>query len=349
MNHTLSEIQNQPDKWRQTLTVTRSRWREIESHFAVTPLTHFLFIGCGTSYYLAQSAARAFQQVTGCVATAVAASEVFLAGDSTIPRNVPVVAIPISRSGTTSEVLFAVTYLQQYHDHVKILGLTCHEDHELAAILPHSISLGHAAEQSIVMTQSFTSMLLALQFIAASIAQRDDLLAELERLPDLMNDFMASAEAFGRRVSQREGSGQYIFLGLGVYTGLAFEAMLKLKEMTQTPCEAYNPLEFRHGPISIVDQKTAVIALAGDEDLKYVTEVVSDIRGLGGYTWLMAPRQSVNVADETLSLPGGLSDWARAILYMPALHYFAYHKAVGLGLNPDGPRHLDQVVVIQAQ
>jgi glutamine---fructose-6-phosphate transaminase (isomerizing) len=346
MNHTLSEIQNQPVSWRQTIATTPTQWREIANHVSITPATHFIFIGCGTSFYLAQAAARLFQEVTGHTAVAIPGSEVFLASVSTIPHGVPVVAFPISRSGTTSEVLYAVDFLRKHHPHVQMIGVTCHSDSTLAQKAAWAITLDHAAEQSVVMTQSFTNMLLSLQCIAAAVVQRPDLAAELSRLPDALANLMTNAEAFGRSLGESDAYEQYVFLGLGAYYGLAAEATLKLKEMTQTLCEYYNPLEFRHGPISIVGNRTAVVTVVGSREATYVQGVVQDIEALGGYTAVLVPEENDVAAGSVLKVTAGLSDWARTVLYMPALHFLAYSRAVKLGLNPDTPRNLNQVVVL---
>ncbi|MEJ7653546.1 MAG: SIS domain-containing protein [Chloroflexia bacterium] len=186
MDNTFKEIHNQANAWEQTVPLVRERWAEFSRWIEITEQTHFLFIGCGTSYYLAESAARSFQSVTGRVSTAVPASEIFLAFDSTVPRNVPLVAFVISRSGTTSEALNAARHLLGSAPGVEIVGVTCHTDTQLSGVSQYLIEIEHAAEESVVMTQSFTSMLLALQTIAALIAGDDALLEDLARLPELL-------------------------------------------------------------------------------------------------------------------------------------------------------------------
>jgi len=352
MSTTLQEIDNQESSWRTTLELLRFKYMDTLTDMPIDGTTHFLFVGCGTSYYIAQSAARATQEVTGCSATAIPASEVLLMSISTVPKHQPVVVIPISRSGNSSEIILAVRHLKEHFSNVYIMGITCNEEGELAQEVPHSIILQHAAEQSIVMTQSFTSMLLALQFAAAVWSKRDDLLLELATLPDHLATYSVTARLFGEQLSKNQRFEEHIFLGMGQYTGLALEGMLKLKEMTQTPCEAYNSLEFRHGPMSIVGRGTSILLLAQRQGNRYLREVARDIRALGGYVSILTPDFSGfydDVADEVLAVSASLSDWARTILYIPPLQYFAYFTALRKGLNPDKPRHLSQVVAISVQ
>ncbi len=138
-----------------------------------------------------------------------------------------------------------------------------------------------------------------------------------------------------------------IFLGLGPNEGLAEEATLKLKEMTQSPCEAYNPLEFRHGPISIVDERTLVMLFEGVREEAYLADVERDLKRHGAHVVAVGPH-AANGADERLVIGAGLSDLARCVLYLPVAQLFAYNRALAKGLDPDRPRNLNQVVVLDA-
>jgi glucosamine--fructose-6-phosphate aminotransferase (isomerizing) len=258
---------------------------------------------------------------------------------------VPLVAFVISRSGTTSEAVRAAQHLAARGAGTSVVAITCREDSALAAAAEHVVALPHVVEQSVVMTQSFTSMLLALQSIAALIAGDAELEAQLDRVPELGRAGMDQAEAVARRLGEDLALDTFIFLGLGPGYGLAQEATLKLKEMTQTPCEAYNPLEFRHGPISVVRPGTAVVLLEGERERDYMPDVERDVRELGAHVTTVAPYGGDGV-DASVQLPAGLADIARGVLYMPALQLLAFHRATARDLDPDRPRHLAHVVLL---
>lgn len=348
MSYTYDEIQNQATAWRTTIPSVGKQWEQIQFTLGVVHQTHFLFVGSGTSLYLAQTAAQSFQEVTGHVSQAVPSSEIFLSPASSIPPDVPVVAFVISRSGSTSEALMAADYLGQHCPNVDVVGLTCNVGTELEGTTRHIVTLPHASERSVVMTQSFTSMLLALQVIASQIATDNGLLTQLGELPDLLNECMPAMQEFAERVGGDVTHSQYIYLGLGPYGGLAQEGTLKLKEMTQTHCEAYNPLEFRHGPISIVVPGTVCVLLEGLRERAYLQDLEVDVKGHGAQVAVLGPYPSPH-ADVLLDLPEGLSDIARCLLYLPPLQLIAYFRASALDLNPDEPRYLAQVVVLEGQ
>ncbi len=240
----------------------------------------------------------------------------------------------------------AADHLLTHHaENVQVMGITCNSGTQLAGRVRHTIELPHATEMSVVMTQSYTNMLLALQIVAALIAEHATLLNQLTRLPDLLEAELPGYESFARDIGNNLELDQFIYLGLGPNYGLAQEATLKLKEMTQTPCEAYNPLEFRHGPISIVRPGTVVVLLEGEREREYVSAVETDLRRYGAYVAALAPYATGN-ADRAILLPSDLADVARCVLYLPPLQLIAYYRAHALGLDPDQPRNLSQVVVL---
>jgi glucosamine--fructose-6-phosphate aminotransferase (isomerizing) len=188
-------------------------------------------------------------------------------------------------------------------------------------------------------------MVLALQLVAAMWSGRDDVTRDLAKLPAELSRYFSGFDVFAREYGDTSRFALTVFLGLGGYQGLAHEATLKLKEMTQQPCEAYNPLEFRHGPISIVDEQTLVVMIEGLRERSYITDVERDIQAHGAIVTRLAPFESPTISS-ALIIGAELSDVARSCLYLPALQLLAYYRAISSGLDPDKPRNLTQVVVL---
>ena len=116
--------------------------------------------------------------------------------------------------------------------------------------------------------------------------------------------------------------------------------------MTQDPCEAYNPMEFRHGPISIVDERTLILLLEGQREAAYLAGIERDLARHGARVIAIGPHGG-NDPDRLVIGPD-LGDLARCVLYLPFLQLFAYYRALANGLDPDRPRNLNQVVVLDA-
>jgi glutamine---fructose-6-phosphate transaminase (isomerizing) len=174
------------------------------------------------------------------------------------------------------------------------------------------------------------------------------MLEELALLPGAFADHLADAEQLARRLAASQVFNKTIYLGLGPNQGLAEEGTLKLKEMTQSACEAYNPLEFRHGPISIVDDRTLIVLFEGMREVAYVADVERDLKQHGAHVVAVGPYQSAG-ADDSLVIGAAFSDVARCLLYLPFVQLLAFYRALAIGLDPDKPRNLSQVVVLDAR
>src|SRR5271156_2909231 len=164
-SHTLAEILSQPEVWRSC-----SRGLAEDAAFQAmrkraASRRPWLFIGCGTSFYLAEAAASSWSQLTGHPARALPASEILLFPQSAQLAQQDLQAVIISRSGRTSEALRAAELLREKYK-VATLGITCALQSELAKTCDFTITLPAADEKSVVMTRSFSSMLFALVQLA---------------------------------------------------------------------------------------------------------------------------------------------------------------------------------------
>jgi glucosamine--fructose-6-phosphate aminotransferase (isomerizing) len=96
--------------------------------------------------------------------------------------------------------------------------------------------------------------------------------------------------------------------------------MLKMKEMSLSYSEAYHPLEFRHGPKSVVNTESLVVGLLTDEARAQETAVLSDMKELGARTLAVAegggPKE-LGGADYAVDLASDLSMADRLVLYLP--------------------------------
>ncbi|PTX64911.1 glucosamine--fructose-6-phosphate aminotransferase (isomerizing) [Melghirimyces profundicolus] len=340
---TYEEIRRQPETWRTSLDFMSETKDPILRFIRENQPKSVLFTGCGTSYYLSLTAARFFQVQTGIPAHAVPASEVMLQPSSVIRPHPAPLLIASSRSGETTEVVRAVEEVRR-RKLARCLAVTCEPSSRLTEVADFSIPLPHTREKSVVMTGSFTNMLLALQLFAAFLSENQNVLEDMQKLPRLGQKQLLTAEEQARQTALDESRNHLIYLGLGEYYGLACEAMLKMKEMTQLFCEAYNPLEFRHGPISVLNEDCRVFLLSGRTSREYDADLIPDLRKQGSDVKVVGePTDSLDPG-QRVDLPPGLEDGCRSILYLPFFQFLAYYQTLQLKLNPDQPRNLGQVV-----
>ncbi|MCD7032978.1 SIS domain-containing protein [Metabacillus sp. GX 13764] len=317
-----------------------------KSFHPVQESEHYVFTGCGTSFYIAHSAAKFFQSLTGVTADAVPASELLLYPENILPENKNTKVIAISRSGTTTEVAEAVNSLAE-RINVSVLAVTCNEQSPMIAAAHESIVLSHIEEKSVVMTGSFTCMLYALQLYAAKLANSKEALLQLEQAAADMAEMVREAEAV-KSLAENKSIEKVIFLGCGAFQGAAKEACLKLKEMTQTFCESYSTLEFRHGPISITDDRTAIVILGSRKTEKLDRALLEDVKKHGAYTVYIGGNEPAEKEKADLELPvhSAADDACTLVLYLPYLQMAAALRAMAMNLDPDQPRYLSQVVTL---
>jgi len=308
----------------------------------------FLFTGCGSTYYAAQILAAAFQALTGVPARGLPASEVFL-----FPWTIPGDAartwlVAVSRSGETTETLRALEAYRKAGGQ-KALAITCYEDSPMAGMCDLCLVMRDAEEESIAQTRALTAMLVGGLFCAGLVAGDEALLDQLRRLPDAARALMDGGFRTAEELGKRANLGQVFFLGSGPLHGAANEAMLKLKEMSLTISQAFHFLEFRHGPISMVDESTLMVGLLSQAALEEELAVLKETRALGATALALVPEElaaSCAEVDHVIALPRGFDDLARLPLYLPPLQWLAWHRAVVRQLNPDRPRHLTPVVYL---
>ncbi len=347
-SHTLAEILSQPEVWRSCArTLAEDAAFQAIREKARVPRP-WLFIGCGTSFYLAEAAAASWSQLTGRRARALPASEVLLFPHSAQLAEQDLQAVIISRSGRTSEALRAAELLREKYK-VATLGITCALHSELARICELAITLPAADEKSMVMTRSFSSMLLSLVQLAAEVARVPDLSSSLETVATAL---ASSIEAWNARVETFASSyafADYIYLGQGPLFPIAREGALKVTEMSHSYAQAYHTLEFRHGPKSIVAPDTCLMFFLSESGTPAETEVLLEMKELGGTIISVCNRASDAVrkaSDLLFELRAGVSQPFLLAPFIVPAQLLGYHTGAKKGLNPDEPKNLSRVVLL---
>lgn len=215
--HLRAELESQPETWTRALTLGSAGLPSAGERAVV--------LGCGTSWFMGQAYAAERER------RQLGQTDCFAASES--PRRTYDVAVLLSRSGTTTEVIDAARRVQARRT-ISIVG---DATTPLAALTDESVALPFADETSVVQTRFATS---ALVLLLASVGQ------------DLGHAIEDARLVLNQPVDQRlVDAPQITFLGSGWTVGLAHEAALKMREATQAWTESYVAMEYRHGPISI--------------------------------------------------------------------------------------------------
>lgn len=219
--HMRAELTSQPETW------ARAAGMRAEQALLPASGARIAVVGCGTSWFMAQSYA-ALREAAGHGET-----DAFTASEFPFGRDYDAI-VALTRSGTTTEVLELTERVKGATPVVAVVG---DDTSPLVDLADTVIAMPFADEQSVVQTRFATT---ALALFRASLGESlDAAIADAQSVLDSEDDAtLGSAE-------------QYSFLGLGWTIGLAHEAALKMRESSQSWTESYSAMEYRHGPIAI--------------------------------------------------------------------------------------------------
>ena len=349
--HSLAEILSQPQFWGRCLEALERKGSLAETRQPFRSAREWLFVGCGSSYYIALSAAASWSSITGMQARAIPASELLLFPDIVLAGSENLAAVVISRSGRTSEAVRAAQVLEREHD-IRVLAVTGTPDQPLEQIASATLPLLPCDEESTVMTRSFTSMLIGLQYLAACETNNLEFLNWLSKLPGLAQGAMDSLHPQIRAFASSRQFADYVCLGQGPLYGLACETALKVNEMSVSYAQNFHTLEFRHGPKAIVGPETLVIFLLSEQGYDEECDVLQEIKGLGGTTLAVtnrADKRARGVSDLLIEFDFELPELVRLAPYVFAGQLTGLYTGLKKGLDPDHPRHLSRVVVLDEE
>ncbi|MFE9674033.1 SIS domain-containing protein [Streptomyces sp. NPDC006259] len=237
MTHVEDELTAQPECWtRAAAEVPRFRTR--------LPITgeRVAFVGCGTSYFMAKSAAALREGAGHGETDAHPASE--FPHHRAYDR-----VVALTRSGTTTEI---VDLLARLRGRTRTTVITADPETPVMTAADHTVVLPYADERSVVQTRFATT---ALTLLRAHLGlHSEDVVADART---------ALAEPLPEGLAE---CGQFTFLGRGWTVGLADEAALKMREAALAWSEAYPAMEYRHGPISVTTASTATWMLGTAPD-----------------------------------------------------------------------------------
>ena len=328
---TYPEIKSQTEAWAQALDLTKATQLPKAENY-----NQVIFAGCGSTYYLSLAVAALYQELNGRAARAISGGELLLNSQTVLTTDQRTLLVAISRSGTTTETVKAVEkFKKEKRGDVVVFS---NYDEALSQLADVSIVIPKGQEESVAQTRSFASLYVAATGFAARTAGRNDLFDRMSTLPETGASLIRDFEPAAREMGENLDFDRFYFLGSGIRYGLACEVNLKMKEMTLTHSEPFHFLEFRHGPMSMVNEKAVVVGLVSESNFSHEKAVLNEMQILGGKTVALG-ESGVDIAFES-----GIPESMRSVLYLPALQLMAFYRSLAKGLNPDRPNNLSAVV-----
>ncbi len=348
---TYQEIIRQQSGWKKALEDLK---KEKIKHLEI--LNQFkdkvwVFTGCGTSFYLAQTASNLFEMLTGIPTKAVPSSEILIYPKLVLNPVTQYLLVPISRSGTSTEVVKAAQKVKKEFS-IPILAVSCDANSQLIKNSDFNLTFPFEKEQSVVMTGSFTTMLLSIIHLASLLVDDEELVNKLKNLADESHRIMKKFESRIMEIANDNNLNHFVFLGQGPFLGLANEAALKIQEMSISLSQSYHTLEFRHGPKSTASDNTLITILLSESGKAYEAHLADDMKTLGTKTFILQGENYSNLCDKShylINVPANYGDIFNSFMYLPLLQLLGYYKALSKNINPDNPKNLSAVVTFETK
>jgi glucosamine--fructose-6-phosphate aminotransferase (isomerizing) len=327
---------------------------------ALTPevladIDRVFIVACGTSYHAGLVGKFLIEELARIPVEVDLASE-FRYRDPIVGKSC--LQILISQSGETADTLAALR--EGKAKGARTLGI-CNAVGSSLSRGCEAVLYTHAGpEIGVASTKAFTTQLSLLFLVAIhlgtvrgklSAERRRELLAELARLPHLMEDTLRLDDEV-KAIAQRFMKAQdFLYLGRGIQYPIALEGALKLKEISYIHAEGYPAGEMKHGPIALIDERMPVVVIApGGENFAKIASNIEEVRARQARVIVLGENgdaeKALGQVDASLKLPS-TDRLLKPLLYVIPLQLLAYHIAVLRGTDVDQPRNLAKSVTVE--
>src|SRR5882757_2070748 len=284
---TAREISQQPTIWpliERLIAVDAAASRAFLDPLMRRSDLRVVLTGAGTSAFVGECVAPALAAKTGLRVDAVATTDLVGSPKSWLKHEVPTLLVSFARSGNSPESVAALNLAEQCVQECHHLIFTCNADgalyrlgkstrHTRIVLLPEETN-----DRGFAMTSSFSGMLLAAAMTLDLIASAAESVAQLARSA---GEVLAGTLPLIATLA-RERFERIIYLGSNALKGLAREAALKTLELSDGQVVAISdtPLGFRHGPKTIINDRSLVVVLLSNDTYtrRYEVDLLNELR-----------------------------------------------------------------------
>ncbi|WP_267386301.1 SIS domain-containing protein [Sphingomonas sp. GC_Shp_3] len=342
---TRREILQQPATLRATQAILDASHAEIDGFLGpllARPDLRIMLCGAGTSAFIGECLAPWLSATLGRPVEAVATTDIVSAPHLYLAADRTTLMVSFGRSGNSPESIAAVELADARVASVHHLIITCNADGALSRRVTgnnHVVLLPEEThDRAFAMTSSFSAMMLSALSIFTG---RGTMPARVEAIASAVEAMLGRSDVEAATLAGADFE-RVVYLGSGVFQGLAREAALKLLELTDgtIPTAFDSSLGFRHGPKTIVTPRTLVVVFVSNDPLTrlYDLDIIEELRGDGrcGAVVVIAAQDT---SGETL-LVENAADLADADLLFPYITFaqlYGLHCSLRLGRTPDQP------------
>ena len=355
----LKEIYDQPRAVRETFEKHMKDGNvEIEelrmTDEEIRKLSRIHIVACGTAYHAGMTAKYVIESMARISVEVDMASE-FRYRNPIIEEGALVIVI--SQSGETADTLQALRDSKARG--AKVLGIVNVVGSSIAREADSVMYTWAGPEIAVASTKAYSAQLIALYLLAMKFArvkgtiseeEYQQLVFDLRRLPEQIELLLGNKTRIQRFANRYVAAKSVFFIGRGLDYTLSMEGSLKLKEITYMHSEAYAAGELKHGPISLIEDGTLVMASLTQEDLyKKTISNIREVKSRGAFVLALTTTGHDDIedtADYVLYIPQTNRYFTNSLAIIP-FQMFAYYVSIGKGLDVDKPRNLAKSVTVE--
>lgn len=260
------------------------------------------------------------------------------------PRLDRSLVVGISQSGASPDVVAVVEAGRRQGG--PTLAITNDPTSPLARAAETSIDLGAGPELAIAATKTYTTELLAIAALSASMSGDPVDATALLAIPDAMADALALEPAVQAMAAEQAGADRLLVLARGYEYATAREWALKLKELARVFADPYSAADFEHGPLALLEPGVPVLAtVRPGPTAESLTALLQRLRNeLDAEIAVVSDQEAaLRSATWTFRLRTGTPEWLGPIVSIVVGQLHALHLTRARGLDPERPRNLDKV------
>ncbi|WP_031542474.1 SIS domain-containing protein [Mesoplasma photuris] len=349
--NTLNEICHQPMVWSKVSDLVKQNFTNIKS-FVKDNLkkdTKIIFTGAGTSEFVGNSIYNYFVS-NGLNALSISTTDITSNPLDYFNVDEDIILVSFARSGNSPESIKTYELVNSLNIKTKNVVITCNKDGDLAKkCRPDSDLLfllpEESNDKSFAMTSSYTGMILAALLILDIDnfeKNYESVNSNAKNVEKKINEFYLKIKEIAEIETER-----LIFLGASNLNGIAQESHLKVLELTAGKMATFfnSPLGFRHGPKSILNDKSIVVLLMSNNEYSrlYDKDLLRELSSQKQIKKLITidfkfDKEVIENSDVSFNFDiENKNQIFNGVNYILFAQLYAFYKSLNFGLQPDNP------------
>lgn len=329
--------------------------RDIAKKLIEQKIHHLFLIGAGSSYHAGFAISYMFNRITKIPTFSEFSMEFQYLIQPILQKDDCVIGI--SQSGETKDTIESLKLAKEKG--CITIGITNNSNSNLAKVSDYTLELKCGQEKSVLATKTYLAELAVLVILSLELGRANKAVSneeynriwvELIRIPDKIHSILPNLHKNIKEKSSFFKSTKFCFIiGSGPDYATAMEAALKLKEGARIFGQAYSTAEFPHGPITLADADTCILAIIPHEEdkrKKHLINLLDRIKERGAKILAIYESEDQKSfpesSDYVIEVPNTYIDLQPLVMII-AIQLLTIEIARINGLNPDTPKFLTKV------